>query len=111
MHVGAAHGGPAIHSTDYASALRAIAQADTSRLDPHKWLFVPVEAGLVLVRDAEAMRAAFSLVPPCIRQSGRRDLRAALVQPVRLPADPRLPRAQGLDDAAAVRAARITGGD
>jgi len=29
-----------------------------------------VEAGLVLVRDGEAMRSAFSLVPPYIRQSG-----------------------------------------
>jgi aromatic-L-amino-acid/L-tryptophan decarboxylase len=29
-----------------------------------------VEAGLVIVRDAEAMRSAFSLVPPYIRQSG-----------------------------------------
>ena len=33
-----------------------IAQADSVALDPHKWLFVPVEAGLVLVRDAAAMR-------------------------------------------------------
>jgi len=47
-----------------------MAQADSVALDPHKWLFVPVEAGLVLVRDAEAMRSAFSLVPPYIRQSG-----------------------------------------
>ena len=70
MHVDAAYGGPAILSTEYGGALRAIAQADSVALDPHKWLFVPVEAGLVLVRDAEAMRSAFSLVPPYIRQSG-----------------------------------------
>jgi aromatic-L-amino-acid decarboxylase len=70
MHVDAAYGGPAILATEYAGALRGIAQADSVALDPHKWLFVPVEAGLVLVRDAEAMRAAFSLVPPYIRQSG-----------------------------------------
>ena len=70
MHVDAAYGGPAILSTEYAGALRAIAQADSVALDPHKWLFVPVEAGLVLVRDAEAMRSTFSLVPPYIRQSG-----------------------------------------
>jgi glutamate/tyrosine decarboxylase-like PLP-dependent enzyme len=70
MHVDAAYGGPAILATEYAGALRGIAQADSVALDPHKWLFVPVEAGLALVRDAEAMRAAFSLVPPYIRQSG-----------------------------------------
>jgi glutamate/tyrosine decarboxylase-like PLP-dependent enzyme len=70
MHVDAAYGGPAILSAEYGGALRAIAQADSVALDPHKWLFVPVEAGFVVVRDAEAMRAAFSLVPPYIRQSG-----------------------------------------
>jgi aromatic-L-amino-acid/L-tryptophan decarboxylase len=70
MHVDAAYGGPAILSAEYAGALRPIAQADSVALDPHKWLFVPVEAGLVLVRDAEAMRSTFSLVPPYIRQSG-----------------------------------------
>lgn len=70
MHVDAAYGGPAILSTEYAAPLRAIAQADSVALDPHKWMFVPVEAGLVLLRDGEAMRSTFSLVPPYIRQSG-----------------------------------------
>jgi aromatic-L-amino-acid/L-tryptophan decarboxylase len=70
MHVDAAYGGPAILTTEYAGALRALARADSVALDPHKWLFVPVEAGLVLIRDAEAMRSTFSLVPPYIRQPG-----------------------------------------
>jgi len=70
LHVDAAYGGPAILSSEYAGALRAIAEADSVAIDPHKWLFVPVEAGLVLIRDAEAMRSTFSLVPPYIRQSG-----------------------------------------
>jgi glutamate/tyrosine decarboxylase-like PLP-dependent enzyme len=70
MHVDAAYGGPAILSAEYGGALHGLAQADSVALDPHKWLFVPVEAGLVFVRDAEAMRSAFSLVPPYIRQSG-----------------------------------------
>jgi glutamate/tyrosine decarboxylase-like PLP-dependent enzyme len=33
-------------------------------------MFVPVEAGFVLVRDGDAMRAAYSLVPPYIRTQG-----------------------------------------
>jgi glutamate/tyrosine decarboxylase-like PLP-dependent enzyme len=70
MHVDAAYGGPAVLTTDYAGPLRAIARADSVAFDPHKWLFVPVEAGLVLVRDAEAMRATFSLVPPYLRTDG-----------------------------------------
>jgi aromatic-L-amino-acid decarboxylase len=70
LHVDAAYGGPAILSAQYGDALRPLAMADSVALDPHKWLFVPVEAGLVIVRDADAMRSAFSLVPPYIRQSG-----------------------------------------
>ena len=70
LHVDAAYGGPAILSTEYAEVLRPLSRADSIALDPHKWLFVPVEAGLVLVRDAEAMRSAFSLVPPYLRTDG-----------------------------------------
>src|SRR5262245_10725336 len=33
-------------------------------------MFVPVEAGFVLVRDGDMMRSAYSLVPPYIRASG-----------------------------------------
>jgi len=70
LHVDAAYGGPAILSSECGHQLRALARADSVALDPHKWLFVPVEAGLVFVRDADAMRAAFSLVPPYLRTDG-----------------------------------------
>jgi len=70
LHVDAAYGGPAILADEYRAALAPIARADSVALDPHKWMFVPVEAGFVLVRDGEAMRAAYSLVPPYIRTQG-----------------------------------------
>jgi len=70
FHVDAAYGGPAILADTYRAVLEPLALADSVALDPHKWLYIPVEAGLVLVRDAEAMRATFSLVPPYIRTAG-----------------------------------------
>jgi aromatic-L-amino-acid decarboxylase len=70
FHVDAAYGGPAILTTRYKNALSALGDADSLALDPHKWLSVPVEAGLSLVRDGAAMRDAFSLVPPYIRTEG-----------------------------------------
>jgi len=70
MHVDAAYGGPAILSSAYGAELRGLRHADSVALDPHKWLFVPVEAGLVFVRDATAMRSTFSLVPPYLRTDG-----------------------------------------
>ena len=63
FHIDGAYGAPAILSEQYAHQLSALALADSVALDPHKWLYVPVEAGLVLVKDAESMRRAFSLVP------------------------------------------------
>jgi glutamate/tyrosine decarboxylase-like PLP-dependent enzyme len=67
LHVDGAYGAPAILSEKYRSSLAALALADSIALDPHKWLCVPVEVGLVLIRHAEAQRAAFSLVPPYLR--------------------------------------------
>jgi len=70
LHVDAAYGGPAILSNAYAARLAPLARADSVALDPHKWMFVPVEAGLVMVRDAASMRSAFSLVAPYLRTDG-----------------------------------------
>jgi glutamate/tyrosine decarboxylase-like PLP-dependent enzyme len=33
-------------------------------VDPHKWLYAPLEAGCALVRDPELLRAAFAYHPP-----------------------------------------------
>ena len=37
---------------------------DSLSVDPHKWLYAPLEAGCALVRDAARLRAAFSYHPP-----------------------------------------------
>jgi len=67
LHVDGAYGAPALLSPAYEHLLRDISRADSIAIDPHKWLYVPVEAGLILVRDREMMRAAFSLVPAYLR--------------------------------------------
>jgi glutamate/tyrosine decarboxylase-like PLP-dependent enzyme len=71
LHVDGAYGAPAILTKQYAKQLSALSRADSLALDPHKWLYVPVEAGLVLVRDARHMRATFSLVPPYLQTDGK----------------------------------------
>jgi aromatic-L-amino-acid/L-tryptophan decarboxylase len=67
LHVDGAYGAPAIMTGQYAKQLSGLARADSLALDPHKWLYVPVEAGIVLVRSARHMRATFSLVPPYLQ--------------------------------------------
>jgi aromatic-L-amino-acid/L-tryptophan decarboxylase len=73
LHVDGAYGAPAILDRQYAKQLSALSRADSVALDPHKWLYVPVEAGVVLVRDARHMRATFSLVPPYLQTDGKTD--------------------------------------
>ncbi|HEV8190397.1 MAG TPA: pyridoxal-dependent decarboxylase, partial [Ktedonobacterales bacterium] len=43
--------------------LRGIALADSIAVDPHKWLYTPLEAGCVLVRNTAALPATFSAHP------------------------------------------------
>lgn len=44
--------------------LRGIREADSVAVDPHKWLYAPLEAGCALVRDPALLRDAFSFHPP-----------------------------------------------
>jgi aromatic-L-amino-acid/L-tryptophan decarboxylase len=69
LHVDGAYGAPAILSKRYRAQLDGLARADSVALDPHKWLYVPVDAGVLLARDPERLRDAFSLVPPYLRVS------------------------------------------
>ena len=64
FHVDGAYGAPAAVLDDAPAALRAIAVADSVAVDPHKWLYAPLEAGCALVRKADALRDAFSFHPP-----------------------------------------------
>ncbi|HEV7703373.1 MAG TPA: aminotransferase class V-fold PLP-dependent enzyme [Gemmatimonadaceae bacterium] len=67
MHVDGGYGAPAILTSEYRASLAAISRADSVGIDAHKWMYVPVDAGVVLIRDAKLMRDAFSLVPPYLR--------------------------------------------
>jgi aromatic-L-amino-acid decarboxylase len=64
FHVDGAYGGFAAALRDADSALRGLAEADSVAVDPHKWLYAPLEAGCALVRDPAHLRAAFSFRPP-----------------------------------------------
>jgi glutamate/tyrosine decarboxylase-like PLP-dependent enzyme len=63
FHVDGAYGALAALADGAPSSLRAIADADSVAVDPHKWLYAPLEAGCALVRSADRLRAAFSYKP------------------------------------------------
>jgi glutamate/tyrosine decarboxylase-like PLP-dependent enzyme len=64
FHVDGAYGAFAAAVPDTPPELRALALADSEAMDPHKWLYAPLEVGCVLVRDAERLRNAFAYHPP-----------------------------------------------
>ena len=64
FHVDGAYGGFAAAVPDAPSDLRALTTADSVAVDPHKWLYAPIEAGCALVRDPGLLRAAFAYHPP-----------------------------------------------
>jgi glutamate/tyrosine decarboxylase-like PLP-dependent enzyme len=68
FHVDGAYGAFGVLDPALAARYRGMDRADSLTLDPHKWLGVPVDAGCALVRHAEDLRDAFSVVPPYLRQ-------------------------------------------
>ncbi len=63
FHVDGAYGAPAAALPDAPADLKALSEADSVAIDPHKWLYTPLEAGCVLVRDAKTLLDAFSYHP------------------------------------------------
>jgi glutamate/tyrosine decarboxylase-like PLP-dependent enzyme len=67
LHVDGAYGAPAASLPEAPAALHALGEADSVALDPHKWLYCPLEAGCTLVRDARHLPDAFSFHPDYYR--------------------------------------------
>jgi glutamate/tyrosine decarboxylase-like PLP-dependent enzyme len=63
LHVDGAYGGFAALTERGRRALDGIELADSVTLDPHKWLYQPIECGCVLVRDGDLLRKAFTIDP------------------------------------------------
>lgn len=64
FHVDGAYGGFAAKASLAPNELAGLSEADSVAIDPHKWLYMPLEIGCALVRDPKAMTDAFSYHPP-----------------------------------------------
>jgi glutamate/tyrosine decarboxylase-like PLP-dependent enzyme len=60
LHIDGSFGALAARSRFVGDAMRGIGRADSMSLDPHKWLYAPVDVGCLLVRNAATLRRAFS---------------------------------------------------
>jgi len=63
FHVDGAYGALAARVPGAPDGLRALGDADSVAVDPHKWLYAPLEAGCVLVRRPDDLLRAFSYHP------------------------------------------------
>jgi glutamate/tyrosine decarboxylase-like PLP-dependent enzyme len=74
LHADGAYGAPAVLCDEAPPALReGLALADSVAVDPHKWLYAPVEAGCTLVRHPGVLRDTFSYSPPYYRFDGEEE--------------------------------------
>jgi aromatic-L-amino-acid/L-tryptophan decarboxylase len=63
LHVDAAYAGVTALLPERRSTFRGWEGADSIVINPHKWLFVPVDLSVLYCRRMDVLRAAFSLVP------------------------------------------------
>ena len=73
VHVDGAFGLWATAAPARASLIDGVAEADSWALDAHKWLNVPYDSGVALVRDPAALRGAMSTPAPYLVHGGARE--------------------------------------
>jgi aromatic-L-amino-acid decarboxylase len=67
LHVDAAYAGSVAVVPEMRWVLEGCHRADSLVVNPHKWLFVPLDLSVLYTRRPETVRAAFSLVPEYLR--------------------------------------------
>ncbi len=72
LHVDGAYGAPAMLSDKGKRALTGLARADSLALDAHKWLFQPIECGVVLVRERRWLAQTFKEEPEYLKDVEQR---------------------------------------
>jgi aromatic-L-amino-acid/L-tryptophan decarboxylase len=63
LHVDAAYAGIAAIVPEFANLLDGVDLADSLVVNPHKWMFVPMDLSVLYLEDESTVRRAFSLVP------------------------------------------------
>ena len=75
LHVDAAYGGAAAIVPEMRWVLDGCELADSIVVNPHKWMFVPIDCSVLYTRRPEVLKRAFSLVPEYLTTSDPADTR------------------------------------
>ena len=69
LHVDGAYGGSAAVDPSMQWVLDGCERADTLIVNPHKWLFTPIDCSVFFTRKPDVVKAAFSLIPEYLRNT------------------------------------------
>jgi aromatic-L-amino-acid decarboxylase len=71
LHADGAYGAASAVCDQGRRELAGLGRVDSLSLDPHKWLFQPIECGCVLVRDWRLLREAYAIHPEYLQDVHR----------------------------------------
>ncbi|MFQ5854405.1 MAG: pyridoxal phosphate-dependent decarboxylase family protein [Anaerolineae bacterium] len=69
LHVDGAYGGMAAVVPEMRHVLAGCQHADSIVVNPHKWLFTPIDCSAFYVRDPDILKRTFSLIPEYLTSS------------------------------------------
>ncbi len=69
LHVDAAYAGSAAICLELRQLFAGWEAADSIVMNPHKWLFTPVDCSVLFVRDVEQLVSTFSLIPDYLQSA------------------------------------------
>jgi aromatic-L-amino-acid decarboxylase len=67
LHVDGAYGGSAAIASEFRHVLKGAELADSIVVNPHKWLFTPIDISVFYTRKPDILRRAFSLIPEYLK--------------------------------------------
>jgi len=67
LHVDAAYGGSVASVPEMRHLFKGWERADSIVINPHKWLFVPIDLSVLFCRRMDVLQQAFSLVPEYLK--------------------------------------------
>jgi len=74
LHVDAAYAGPATICPEFRWLWDAVESADSIVVNPHKWMFTPIDCSVLYTRHPAVLRETFSLVPEYLKTSDTGEL-------------------------------------
>ncbi len=74
LHVDGAYGGSAMICPELRHLWSGIERADSVVINPHKWLFTPVDCSVLYTRRPDELKKTFSLIPEYLKTTDAADV-------------------------------------